>query len=213
MIVLVPVSMFTVPYQVARGRPYSRLERRVLEAIASPQGVSTRAGATLNSLCETFHVHERLMVEAVVTLVGAGWVAVAGGREAAFVLTGEGQRACSTGKDPASVTVEPATPCTLIFDRTTGQLARRGEVPTVSAGEARIDLNPCTQSESAATRWTNPSFRNFCVPKRVAGYAVSVTLGLSPSDDMLRCALISRSRPLLGFRAPGIRHFHPRSWQ
>ena len=144
MIVLVPVSMFTVPYQVARGRPYSRLERRVLEDIASREGTATREGATLTSLCETFHVHERLMVEAVVTLVGAGWVAVASGREAAFVLTDEGQKACSTGKDPASVTVESAAPCTLIFDRTTGQLARRGEVPTVSAGEAHIDLNPCT---------------------------------------------------------------------
>lgn len=180
MIVLVPVSMFTVPYQVARGRPYSRLERRVLEAIASPQGVSTRAGATLNSLCETFHVHERLMVEAVVTLVGAGWVAVAGGREAAFVLTGEGQRACSTGKDPASVTVEPATPCTLIFDRTTGQLARRGEVPTVSAGEARIDLNPCTPERIRGNALDESQFQKLLRPEaggwvRSIGHARLVT--------------------------------------
>lgn len=165
MIVLVPVSMFTVPYQVARGRPYSRLERRVLEAIASPEGAATRAGATLNSLCETFHVHERLVVEAVVTLAGAGWVAVASGREAAFVLTGEGQKACSTGKDPASVTVEPAAPCTLIFDRTTGQLARRGEVPTVSAREARIDLNPCTPERIRGNALDESQFQKLLRPE------------------------------------------------
>ncbi|WP_406478103.1 hypothetical protein [Streptomyces sp. NBC_01615] len=42
------------------------------------------------------------------------------------------------------MTVLSAAPATLIFDRTTGQLARRGEVPTVSPEDARLDLNPCT---------------------------------------------------------------------
>ncbi|MEU9486919.1 hypothetical protein AB0D83_25150 [Streptomyces decoyicus] len=144
MIVLVPVSMFSVNFSVARGRPYSRLERRVLEEIAAQAGVAPHQGATLTSLCDSFRVHERLMVEAVVTLVGAGWVAVTSGREATFVLTDEGQQACSSGKDPASVVVAPAPPCTVVFDRTAGQLARRGEVPTVSKQEARPDLNPST---------------------------------------------------------------------
>ncbi|MFI1481886.1 hypothetical protein [Streptomyces sp. NPDC020747] len=144
MIVLVPVSMFSVNFSVARGRPYSRLERRVLEVIAAHAGVAPHQGATLTSLCDTFRVHERLMVEAVVTLVGAGWFAVTSGREATFVLTDEGQQACSSGKDPASVVVAPAPPCTVVCDRTAGQLARRGEVPTVSKQEARLDLNPST---------------------------------------------------------------------
>ena len=144
MIVLVPVSMFSVNFSVARGRPYSRLERRVLEEIAARAGVYPHQGATLTSLCDTFRVHERLMVEAVVTLVGAGWVAVTNGREATFVLTDEGQQACSSRKDPASVVVAPAAPCTVVFDRTAGQLARRGEVLTVSKQEARPDLNPST---------------------------------------------------------------------
>ncbi|MFJ5684299.1 hypothetical protein [Streptomyces sp. NPDC093099] len=144
MIVLVPVSMFSVNFSVARGRPYSRLERRVLEEIAAQAGVAPHQGATLTSLCDTFRVHERLMVEAVVTLVGTGWVAVTSGREAAFVLTDEGQQACSSGKDPASVVVAPAAPCTVVFDLTAGQLARRGEVLTVKEQEARPDLNPST---------------------------------------------------------------------
>ncbi|MFD0057255.1 hypothetical protein ACFVHR_26440 [Streptomyces sp. NPDC127168] len=144
MIVLVPVSMFSVNFNVARGRPYSRLEQRVLEEIAARAGVAPHEGATLTSLCDTFRVHERLMVEAVVTLVGAGWVAVTSGREATFVLTDEGQQACSSGKEPASVVVAPAPPCTVVFDRTAGQLARRGEVLTVPKEEARPDLNPST---------------------------------------------------------------------
>ncbi|CAM5367565.1 putative protein OS=Streptomyces lavendulae subsp. lavendulae OX=58340 GN=SLAV_07775 PE=4 SV=1 [Streptomyces lavendulae subsp. lavendulae] len=144
MIVLIPVSMFSVNFSVARGRPYSRLERRVLEEIGARADVTPHQGATLTSLCDTFQVHERLMVEAVVTLVGAGWVAVTSGREAAFVLTDEGQQACSSGKEPASVVVAPAAPCTLVFDRTAGQLARRGEVLTVPKQEARLDLNPST---------------------------------------------------------------------
>lgn len=136
MIVLVPVSMFNVPFTVAQGRPYSRLELRVLEDIAQRGG--TDSPTTLQSLGNTFHVHQRLLVEAVVTLIGAGWVAVADGREATFVLTDEGAKASSSGKDPASVVVRSGTPCTVIMDRTAGQLARRSEVPTVHVNDPEI---------------------------------------------------------------------------
>jgi hypothetical protein len=136
MIVLVPVSMFNVPFTVAQGRPYSRLELRVLEDIAQRGG--TDSPATLQSLRETFHVHQRLLVEAVVTLIGAGWVAVADGREATFALTDEGAKASSSGKDPASVVVRSGTPCTVIMDRTAGQVARRNEVPTVHVTDHEV---------------------------------------------------------------------------
>lgn len=118
MIVLLPVSRFRVPYEIARGRPYSRLERRVLEAIAS-------GGATLRTLSSAFRVHERLLVESVVTLVNAGWVAVAGGAEATFVLTAEGKGAADAGRDPVSVVVSRAKPQIAILERVTGQLARQ----------------------------------------------------------------------------------------
>lgn len=117
MIVLVPVSRFRVAYQVAKGRPYSTLERRVLEA-------ASNGGTTLQSLSRTFRVHERLLVESVVTLVTAGWVAVAGGPEARFVLTAAGEAAVASGHDPVSVVVTAATPQTVVLDRVTGQLAR-----------------------------------------------------------------------------------------
>lgn len=74
MIVLVPVSRFRVPYETASGRPYSGLEKAVLSAAAND-------GATLTSLKAAFRVHERLLVEAAVTLITAGWIAVVGGPE------------------------------------------------------------------------------------------------------------------------------------
>lgn len=120
MIVLVPVSRFRVAYEIARGRPYSRLERRVLEAIAE-------RGATLHDLTAAFQIHERLLIESVVTLVNAGWVAVAGGTEATFVLTAEGKAAIDTGQDPMSVVVSQGRPQIVILERVTGQLARHSE--------------------------------------------------------------------------------------
>jgi hypothetical protein len=137
-IVLVPVAIYSVGYQVARGRPYSRLERRVLEEIAS------RGGVALNLLNQTFQVHERLLVESVVTLVGAGWVAVTSGREATFVLTEEGKKANESSGEPATVAVTNAAPSRLVMEATTGQLARSGEVQTLSPKEARLKEFPCT---------------------------------------------------------------------
>jgi hypothetical protein len=140
MIVLIPVSRFRVPYEIARGRPYSKLERRVLEAIAT-------GGATLRNLSAAFHVHERLLVESVVTLVNAGWVAVAGGAEATFVLTAEGNAAVDAGQDPVSVVVSQAKPHTVILERVTGQLARHADARSYH----RDDLAEIWQSAALVT--------------------------------------------------------------
>jgi hypothetical protein len=119
-IVLLPVSRFRVPYDLARGKPYSRLEHMVLNAVAD-------GGATLRSLAEAFRVHDRLLVQAVVTLVNAGWVAVQGGPQASFVLTGAGHEAVSGGREPVSVIVETARPGIVIMERHSGQVARQSE--------------------------------------------------------------------------------------
>lgn len=140
MIVLVPVSRFRVAYELARGRPYSRLERRVLEAIAD-------GGATLQTLSVTFELHERLLVESVVTLVNAGWVAVAGGADATFVLTAEGNAAVDTGRDPVSVVVSQAKPQIVVLDRVTGQLARDAEARSYH----RDDLSGVWQEAACVT--------------------------------------------------------------
>ncbi len=120
MIVLVPVSRYRVPYDTARGRPYSPLEALVLQAVAE-------GGATLADLRRTFRVHDRLLVESVVTLVTAGWVAVAGGPQAKFVLTASGNIAARDGADPVSVVVTAGRPQTVVMERVTGQVARHAE--------------------------------------------------------------------------------------
>ena len=120
MIVLVPVSRFRVPYETASGRPYSGLEKAVLSAAANE-------GATLTSLKAAFRVHERLLVEAAVTLITAGWIAVVGGSETRFVLTAAGSRALGADHDPVSVIVAPAKPQTIVMERITGQVARHAD--------------------------------------------------------------------------------------
>jgi hypothetical protein len=120
MIVLLPVSRFRVPYEIARGKPYSKLEHMVLRAVAN-------GGATLRTLRADFRIHERLLVESVVTLVTAGWVAVSGGAEATFVLTAAGQTAASSGKDPVSLVLEEARPAILVMERYSGQVARHAD--------------------------------------------------------------------------------------
>ena len=69
MIVLLPVSRYRVRYQVASGRPYSFFERFILEGVRD--GYSS-----LETLERTFRVHRRVLIEGLVTLVQAGWVAI-----------------------------------------------------------------------------------------------------------------------------------------
>lgn len=128
MIVLLPVSRFRVPYDLARGKPYSRLEHMVLSAIAD-------GGASLRSLSDAFRVHDRLLVQAVVTLINAGWVAIEGGPQASFVLTGPGHAATSGDREPVSVIVEPARPGIVVMERHSGQVARSSEARTYTRDE------------------------------------------------------------------------------
>src|SRR5580692_6317095 len=69
MIVLLPVSRYRVRYQVASGRPYSFFERFILEGIRDGH-------SSIEALERTFHVHRRVLIEGLVTLVHAGWVAI-----------------------------------------------------------------------------------------------------------------------------------------
>jgi len=90
MIVLVPVSQFSVRYEVVGGRPYSRFEQLVLRAIDG--GLTS-----LGELEQEFKLHSRLIIEALVTLTQAGWIAVG---ERGFSLTEEGRRAVLSGELP-----------------------------------------------------------------------------------------------------------------
>lgn len=112
MIILVPISRFRVSYDVAMGRPYSRLEALVLRAVG--------AGATnVNQLEAVFRVHRRLLVEALVTLTQAGWLALGASEDNSILLTSEGQEALQSNESPRSRVVESRL-ATVIMERVTG---------------------------------------------------------------------------------------------
>lgn len=67
--VLIPVSRYRVKYQVASGRPFSFFERLALEGV--DQGL-----CSIEQLTDTFRVHQRVVIEVVVSLMQAGWVAI-----------------------------------------------------------------------------------------------------------------------------------------
>lgn len=119
MITLVPVSRFRITYEVAAGRPFSRLEQLILRAL--------QEGATdLAQLGDIFQVHHRLLIEALVTLTHAGWLAVGSGGEG-FVLTSEGREAAAANAPPSTIVVTSRR-AHVVMERVTGGLVSNDEV-------------------------------------------------------------------------------------
>lgn len=120
MIAFLPVSKYRVQYQIATGRPYSALERLVLEAVSAGQ-------RTLDGLCDTFQIHRRVVVEAIVTLMKAGWLALH--PEGSFVVTELGTTILSHGADalPPSIQIEERESY-VILERVQGQVAKNSDV-------------------------------------------------------------------------------------
>jgi hypothetical protein len=119
MILLLPVIQFKVDYSVVGGRPYSRFEHLVLRSI---EAKLTSLDALKRELC----VHSRLLIEALVTLTEAGWIAV--GNEG-FALTVEGERSLSMGRVPESRIFRPLHSY-LMIERLTGAICRNREFVT-----------------------------------------------------------------------------------
>lgn len=120
MIVLVPVSRFRVTYEVAAGRPFSQFERMILTAIQ--QGTSTLGG-----LQEVFQVHTRLLIEGLVTLTQAGWIAFGGPGREGFFLTSEGREAAGSDRSPSTIAVSSRR-ASVVMERLTGGLISNEEV-------------------------------------------------------------------------------------
>lgn len=135
MIALIPVSRFRVDYELASGRPYSKLEEVVLHAIGD--GIGTK-----DDLKRTFEVHPRLVTEAIVTLIQAGWVALAG---PGLVLTAEGQQAVEAGGTPRSISVVPAPAAFVVLERVSGLLASNLEVRYRHKKELGDFFNRCVR--------------------------------------------------------------------
>lgn len=126
MIALIPVNRYIVNFETGSGRPYSHFERLVLRAI--DEGVGT-----IQALHDVFQVHQRLLIEALVTLTHAGWLAVGRSPGQSFVLTAAGRHALGAGSLPPALIVT-AQRTSLIMERLTGAL--------VSNRDVRVEPSP-----------------------------------------------------------------------
>ena len=120
MICLVPISRFRVGFEVAAGRPFSQLERMVLRAIN--EGVTV-----LDEMQETFEVHPRILIEALVTLTQAGWVSFSSQDGGGFLLTSEGAKATDENESPSTIAVASRT-AFFLLERLTGDIIGNDEV-------------------------------------------------------------------------------------
>ncbi|MFJ2733064.1 hypothetical protein [Streptomyces sp. NPDC087317] len=132
--VLLPLDVFRVSYDVAVGRPYSRLEELLLRLIADDKG---EEGRVFHELREAFQVHERLLIEGLVTLLREGWVAmVQSGQEIRYVATHEGLLTISDSRRPASLRVRRQQ-TSVVREMLSCQLARLADLEVLRAEEVR----------------------------------------------------------------------------
>jgi hypothetical protein len=101
-----------VDYQVAGGRPYSQFEHFILRAVY-------RGAASVGALHEIFQVHQRLIIDALVTLTQAGWLAIGGPEGQDFTLTAAGREAVTSGEAPRTRIVDNRYTW-LVMERVTG---------------------------------------------------------------------------------------------
>ncbi|MFJ1874864.1 MULTISPECIES: hypothetical protein [Streptomyces] len=125
--------MYSVTYELAHGRPYSKLEELLLKAVNDFDGP---AGCTFSDLGKIFLVHERLLTEGLVTLIQEGWVAmVQQGNEVHYLITKEGRLTIESGRRPSNLRVHTRH-AKIVRERLTGQLARSSDLQLVTGPNA-----------------------------------------------------------------------------
>ncbi len=122
--VLIPVSRYRVKYQVASGRPFSFFERLALEGV--DQGL-----CSIEQLTDTFRVHQRVVIEVVVSLMQAGWVAI--NRDSHDLITTKaGKEALRRDEAlPSNIIVQDRIDY-VVGERVEGKVASSAEVTFVS---------------------------------------------------------------------------------
>lgn len=120
MIVLLPVSVYRVDFQIGTGRPYSAFERLLLEAVRADI-------CTLDSLADTFRLHRRLIIEAVITLMHAGWLEI-DGQSGSFRATESAKRTLmdDTVLPPGTVLLDRHI--NIVMERVAGQVCPGSDV-------------------------------------------------------------------------------------
>ncbi|MFC9457396.1 hypothetical protein [Streptomyces sp. NPDC056983] len=136
--VLLPLDVFRVSYDVAVGRPYSRLEELLLRLIAEDQG---EVGRVFDELREAFQVHDRLLIEGLVTLLREGWVAmIQSDQDIRYVATHEGLVTISKSRRPASLRIQ-GRQMSVVREMLSCQLARLSDLEVLRAEEVRRKTN------------------------------------------------------------------------
>ncbi len=113
--VLIPLDRYRVDFEVGLGTPFSRLDALVLRAI------SEEKASCVADLVELLVLPRRLLIESIVSLSRAGWVAV-GGLGEEFSLTPVGQLALKADVLPTPERVL-SKHGSLLVERMTGQVA------------------------------------------------------------------------------------------
>ncbi|MDQ0940506.1 hypothetical protein QFZ67_002211 [Streptomyces sp. V1I1] len=147
--VLLPLNMYNVTYELAHGRPYSKLEELLLRAVNDAQGP---AGRTFRDLRGVFKVHDRLLTEGLVTLIQEGWVAmVQHEQEMHYLVTEEGRLTISSGRRPSNLRVRTSR-ANIVRERLTGQLARSSDLSLITSQALRRATNRLAWSEALRPR-------------------------------------------------------------
>lgn len=122
--VLVPIDRYRVDYEVGSGSPFSELDFIVLKAVA---GESVR---NLDELTLKLYLPKRLLIESLVGLARAGWVAI-GGTDASFTVTQQGLRTIERGVLPSPEVIDYRRGYVLL-DRVEGIVCSSRDVTYVS---------------------------------------------------------------------------------
>lgn len=155
MIVYIPAIKYNVLYQVRDGRSYSALERRMLRVFAEELH-SASAATIAKRLC----INEAVVIEAVVTLLYAGWLALAQGGE--FVLTKEGREAAAKPTDEHDFFQDREFKEQVLMEAVTGTCMSSREM-----GVRFESVNPRDSSEDAQfirSRTVPSANYDFCAP-------------------------------------------------
>jgi len=133
-IFLLPIDRYRVDYEVGYGTPFSTFDLIVLGTIAEDE---TRGVVQLaRILC----LPQRILVESIVALARAGWIAV-GGRDREFEVTHAGHLAVESLDPPRPEHIE-ARQGSVVMDRLTGQIATLQDVnywTTKRLQDTRVD--------------------------------------------------------------------------
>jgi hypothetical protein len=116
---LLPLSLFQVRYEVGAGRPYSELDKLVLRAVGE-------GATTLTDLQNVFLLRGRLLIESLITLARAGWIAI-DVTNGGFRTTAVGTNAIKDDQVP-KFTVIQQLKATIILETVTGELISQQEM-------------------------------------------------------------------------------------